>query len=79
MPIIYIYDIIANNKKKFNRIKRRFYYHLNQMPLSKESWKTKSALAVAPKMEKAMDIFFKEFSNDVIVYKINARTISELD
>jgi len=77
IQIIYIYDIKAANKKKFNRTKRVFYYRLNKMMLKKEMRKTKSTLAVPTKMEKAMDSFFKIFGKDILVYKIFAESVEE--
>lgn len=79
MLILYIYDIKAKNKKKFNRTKRLFYYHLGRMGLKKETWKTKSVIAVQPKMEKAMDRLFKRFGRAIIVYKVLAETIEKLE
>jgi hypothetical protein len=78
MLILYIYDVKAKDKKSFNRVKRLFYYHLNRLPIKKELWKTKSALAVQPKLEKIMDTFFKRFGNSVIVYKSYSETIERL-
>ncbi|MBU0591969.1 hypothetical protein KKG55_04225 [Candidatus Micrarchaeota archaeon] len=52
---------------------------MNNLPLKKELWKTKSALAVTPKMEKMMDVFFKRFRRSVIVYKVVAETIELLE
>ena len=78
MKVVYIYDIKAKNKKKFNRTKRLFYYHLGKINLKRESWKTKSTIAVNTKMEKTMDNFFKRFAKSVEVYKIVAETIEEL-
>lgn len=78
MQLLYIYDIKAKNRKSFNRTKRLFYYHLNRLPLKKELWKTKSALAVPPKMEKMMDSFFRRFGHAIIVYKVAAESIEEM-
>lgn len=78
MFFLYIYDIKAKDKKKFNRTKRLFYYYLGKLQIKKELWKTKSSLVVPPKLEKTMDIFFKRFRRDIIVYKIVAETIEEL-
>jgi hypothetical protein len=69
----------AKDKKKFNRTKRLFYYHLGRLPLKNDVWKTKSALAVTPKMEKRLDAFFKRFGRSVTVYKAFAETIEELE
>jgi hypothetical protein len=79
MHVLYLYDIKAKNKKKFNRVKRRFYYHLNKLPLNKEHWRTKSAIAVPTNLEAAMDNFFKMFGRSVVVYKIIAESIEALD
>lgn len=79
MYIIYLYDLHAKNKKKFNRTKRLFYYHLNKLPLKKEWWKTKSALAVEPKKEKMMDSFFRKFKGSVTIFKITSEKIEELE
>jgi hypothetical protein len=77
--VLYLYDLNAKDKKKFNRVKRLFYYHLNQLPLKKELWKTKSALAVKPKLEKIMDVFFKKFSKNIIVYKATCVSIEQIE
>lgn len=79
MDILYIYDLNASNKKRFNRTKRLFYYHLNRLPLRKGVWKTKSAFAVPPKMEKMVDLFFKRFGKAVVVYKAVVESIEELE
>jgi hypothetical protein len=78
MLILYIYDVKAKDKKSFNRTKRLFYYHLNKLPIKKELWKTKSALAVQPKMEKMMDSFFKRFGRALVVYKSYSEAIERL-
>ena len=78
MLLLYLYDIIAKDKRKFNRIKRLFYYHIGRLPLRKELWKTKSAVAVEPRMEKTMDAFFRRFGKAVVVYKVTAETIEKL-
>jgi hypothetical protein len=77
--ILYIYDIKAKDRKKFNRTKRLFYYHLNRMPIDKELWKSKSAIAIRPKMEKMMDSLFKRFGNAIEVYKVVAKSIEALE
>jgi len=79
MLILYIYDIKAKNRKKYNRVKRRFYYHLNKLPLKKENWKTKSTIAVRGNLETVLDSFFRQFGRSVEVYKIHAETIEELE
>lgn len=79
MQVLYIYDLKAKNRKSFNRTKRLFYYYLNQLPLKKHYWKTKSAISVPLKQEKVMDQFFKRFKRKVVVYKVLAEDISELE
>jgi hypothetical protein len=79
MFILYIYDIKARNKKNFNRTKRLFYYHLGRLPLKKDVWKTKSTLAVAPRMEKRLDDFFRRFGRGVVVYKAVTESIEQLE
>lgn len=79
MFVVYMYDLKAKNKKKFNRLKRRFYYHLGRLGLKKDVWLTKSTIRVKPKTEKIMDLFFKKFRNEVVVYKLHTTTIEELD
>jgi hypothetical protein len=78
MLILYIYDVKAKNKKTFNRTKRLFYYHLGKLPLKKELWKTKSVIAVQPKMEKQMDSFFHRFGRAVVVYKSYSESVERL-
>jgi len=78
MQFLYIYDLKHKNKKAFNRLKRLFYYHMNHLPIKKESWKSKSALAIPIKMEKMMDSFFGRFGMDVIVYKTRIESIEQL-
>lgn len=78
MQILYIYDIKAKNRKKFNRVKRLFYYHLNRLGLEKELWKSKSAFSIPPKMENILDRLFRRFGSSIVVYKILAESIEEL-
>jgi len=78
MQIVYIYDLKAKNKKKFNRLKRLFYYHINNLNLKKEFWLTKSTLVVETNQEKSIDLFFQRFKKDVLVYKIYSESIEQL-
>lgn len=78
MLLLYLYDIKAKDKRKFNRIKRLFYYHMGKLPLKKELWKTKSAVAVEIRMERTMDLFFRRFGKAIVVYKVVAETIEKL-
>ena len=77
MQLVYTYDLKARDKKSFNRLKRKFYYHYNKLDLSGVV-RTKSVLIVPLKAEKMMDLFFNQFGKDVEVYKIVAESIEEL-
>jgi hypothetical protein len=79
MAILYLYDVDAKEKKEFNRVKRRFYYWLNQIVVDKDCWKTKSAILAPRKYVQALDALFREFKGSVTVYKANVRTIEELE
>ena len=79
MPFLYLYDINAKDKREFNRIKRRFYYWLNQIIPDKSLWKTKSALLVERKYVRALDALFREFRSSIVVYKANVRSIEKLE
>jgi hypothetical protein len=79
MQVLYLYDIKAKNKKTFNRVKRRFYYHMNKLPLKKTHWKTKSALSVPPNLEVVVDDFFSMFGKSVKVYKVITESIELLE
>lgn len=76
---LYLYDVKAKNKKEFNRVKRRFYYRLNQMLPDRETWKTKSAILVRGRSVRVLDNFFHSFRGLVVVYKANVRSIEELE
>lgn len=78
MKLVYIYDIKAKDKRTFNRVKRMFYYNLNKLYLKNSSWKTKSVLVVEPEYEELIDDFFKDFKQNIEVYKIRAKLIEEL-
>ncbi|HLD60071.1 MAG TPA: hypothetical protein VI912_03695 [Candidatus Bilamarchaeaceae archaeon] len=77
MQLVYVYDIKAKDKKDFNRVKRRFYYHFNKLDL-RGVLRTKSVLIIPLIAEKMMDAFFKQFSKKVEVYKILAESIEEI-
>ena len=78
MQLIYLYDLKAKNKRDFNRVKRRFYYHLNKLRGPKLSFLTKSVMIVQFEKEKIIDLFFKRFKGVVEVYKVHAAEVEEL-
>ena len=78
MAFLYLYDVDARNKKEFNRVKRRFYYRLNQLFPKKDAWRTKSAILVQGRHTRALDDFFRSFKGSVLVYKASVDYIEEL-
>jgi len=78
MQFIYLYDLKANNKTEFNRIKRVFYYRLKKIDHSKISFLTKSVILVPTELERLMDAFFLGFKNNIEVYKVLCESIKEL-
>jgi len=78
--IIYIYDLFGKNVKEYNKIKRRFYYDLKKILLGSTdvNWKTKSMLVAPEYMEKNLDLFFKKYTQHIIVYKFKTETIAQL-
>jgi len=78
MFFVYFYDLIPKNPKRYNNLKRKFYYHLNKLNLNKKSWKNKSVLVIKPEMEQLMDSFFISFKPEITVYKIPTKYIEEL-
>ncbi len=76
--IVYIYDL-KSNVRDYNKLKRKFYYHLNKNGYNQYFWKTKSVLVVPDQMERLIDGFFGEFKKFSIVYKIHTNSIEELE
>ena len=76
--LVYLYDL-KSSVKDYNRLKRKFYYHLNKNGYNQYFWKTKSVLVVPDEMERNLDGFFKEFEKFTIVYKIHTNSIKELE
>ncbi len=79
MPFLYLYDVEAKDKKKFNRVKRRFYYRLNQLFPKRDAWRTKSAILVHGKHTKAIDEFFRSYKGSVVVYKAVVDSVEEIE
>ncbi len=79
MPFLYLYDVEAKDKKKFNRVKRRFYYRLNQLFPKRDAWRTKSAILVQGKHTKAIDEFFRSYKGSVVVYKAVVDSVEEIE
>ena len=79
MAFLYLYDVHAKDRKKFNRVKRRFYYRLNQLFPKRDAWKTKSAILVQNRHTKALDAFFRSYKGSVTVFKAAVESIEELE
>lgn len=77
MFILYFYDL-KPRKGNYNRLKRVFYYRLNQLKLNSITWRTNSVLVVPEKLEAQFDAFFQFFKNEVEVYKARTDYIEEL-
>jgi hypothetical protein len=75
--IVYIYDLKAEERKKYNRLKRNFYYSLNK---NKEIFKrrTKSVIIIEDKDEAKIDKFFTQWAGLVEVYKIRTNSIEQV-
>ena len=67
--IIYCFDIKSGNKKRFNTVKRRFYYELKRLGLSERFWSTKSVLYVQDDKAVLLDAFFSKFKEDLTLFK----------
>ena len=78
MFYIYFYDLRPKNPKDYNRLKRKFYYHLNKLNLDTNYWRTRSVLIVPPEIEAILDEFFLSFKPDVEVYKAQTKYVEEL-
>jgi len=76
--LVYLYDLKAS-VRDYNRLKRKFYYHLNKNGYNQYFWKTKSVLVVPDEMERLIDGFFAGFKKSVVVYKIHTNSIEELE
>ncbi len=78
MFVLYVYDLKPNNPGEYNRLKRRFYYKMNNLDLPKLSWKTKSVMVVPLEYEVVMDNFFLSFKPQIEVYKAQTKYVEEL-
>ncbi len=76
--LLYLYDIHAGDLKRFNRVKRRFYYAFKRNWLSKCTMKSKSVLYVDDIYEIETDKFFKKFENEMDVYKARCSSVEKI-
>lgn len=73
--IVYCYDLKIKNLKKYNRLKRRFYYHLFKL---KKKWSTKSVVVCSKNQEKDFDMFFSVYKKYLLLYKFKTTTIKKI-
>jgi len=75
--IVYIYDLKAEERKRYNRLKRNFYYSLNK---NKEIFKrrTKSVIIIDDKDEAKLDKFFMQWTGLIEAYKIRTNSIEQI-
>ena len=76
--IIYMYDLKIKDKKVYNVVKRRFYYHFNNLLKKKSTQYTKSSFLIEDTYEEEADRFFLEFQGFIKVYKIRTQTVEKL-
>ncbi len=78
MFILYVYDLKPKNPGEYNRLKRRFYYKLNNLNLPQLSWKTRSVMVIPQEYESVIDNFFLCFKPQIEVYKAQTKYVEEL-
>ena len=76
--ILYCFDLKPGKPQDYNRLKRRFYYHLNRSVLAGAQWRTKSVLSVPAGLEHRADSFFRRWRGSIEVYKIRATSVREI-
>lgn len=79
--ILYIYDLKFETRRKFNKTKRSFYYHLEKLGLTKENFLLKSTILIPDNKEQLLDDFFKDFKkkeNNLVIFKVFTTHIEEL-
>ncbi len=76
--LLYFYDLHASDAKRFNRVKRRFYYAFNKSMLASCVMKTKSVLYVDEVYELEADGFFKKFEGEIDVFKARCTSVEQI-
>lgn len=67
--IIYCFDFKSENYKRYNTVKRRFYYGLKKMGVLNNFFRTKSVISVEESKEIEVDAFFELFKEDIVLFK----------
>jgi hypothetical protein len=76
--IIYCFDIICKDKKRFNTIKRRFYYQLKQMKFYNSFFRSKSVILVEDFREQELDLFFSKYKDDIRLFKSHLDSLQQI-
>lgn len=67
--IIYCFDILSKDKRRFNTIKRRFYYDLKKIKPLQGFFYSKSVVCVEESREIEFDVFFLKYKADIVLFK----------
>ncbi len=76
--IIYCFDILMKENKRFNSVKRRFYYNLRRMKLNNSFFRSKSVLLVEDSRESELDLFFSKYREDVRLFKSHLDSLEQV-
>ena len=76
--IIYCFDILMKENKRFNAIKRRFYYNSRQMKLNNSFFRSKSVLLVEDSRESELDLFFSKYKEDLRLFKSHLDSLEQI-
>ncbi len=55
--------------KKYNTVKRRFYYDLGKIKTYNAFWRTKSVVLVPEEQETQFDFFFSKYHEYLVLFK----------
>lgn len=67
--IIYCFDMKVESLKKYNTVKRRFYYDLAKINILKSDWRTKSVILAPDEREVEFDLFFSKYKEYLSLFK----------
>ena len=76
--IIYCFDILCKENKRFNTVKRRFYYQLRKKKLSSSFFRSKSVLLVEDSRESELDLFFSQYKEDLRLFKSRLESLEQI-
>ncbi|VVB57646.1 Uncharacterised protein [uncultured archaeon] len=64
--------------KRFNAVKRRFYYELRQKKLNNSFFRSKSVLLVEDSREAELDLFFSKYKEDLRLFKSHLDSLEQI-